>query len=200
MKNREVKREDQKSLEKKLFEERLARLKKAFKCHSDGELAKRLQLKQQAVYAAKRRTKIPNTWLDFAAKENISSEYIMDGKGPINFTGIEIAQINDLYSDPEIIIKRNDRRRNARRAQLRHSMLNQPPKAIENIVAAALFKLSLESVGVSLDNRSRSLFITYFQKHLLPKIVSDMAEEIRDFAEMVQNQDDQSGQTDDQET
>jgi hypothetical protein len=58
---------------------RLNRLKSAFGVESDLELAKALEITQAAISAAKKKTKIPKTWLQKVLKLGISSETIMEG-------------------------------------------------------------------------------------------------------------------------
>jgi hypothetical protein len=184
----EQKRKDDQK--KKLFEERLARLKEAFKCHSDGELAKNLGLKQQAVYAAKRRMKIPFTWLDTAAKKSISANYIMHGEGSTNW--FENEKETDLLvrlAIQEKVISPTVTEVN-QRPRHRTGDLPLPSVYLESVASRALFRLTLESCGLRLTDERRVLFGTYLRKHLLPKIVSDLAEEYREFAESLEIHDD----------
>ena len=69
-----MKNEDEK------FEERFNRLKSAFKCHSDSELAKKMGVSQQVVYGVKKRRRIPTNWLDIVMANNIDPEYILHNK------------------------------------------------------------------------------------------------------------------------
>lgn len=104
----------------------------------------------------------------------------------------------DLFGGPDIDITAK-KRRDSGETYL-YSLLKREPGFHEMLIAEILYKLSLASSGVSLDLRSRMLFLTYFKKHILPKIVSDIAEEIRDFAGLLQSHDDQPEQQEDQNT
>ena len=62
------------------FDEQFKRLKSELGVYSNTQLGKKLGINPQAVYAAKRRCRIPNKWIDKALKNfNISVEYVFEG-------------------------------------------------------------------------------------------------------------------------
>jgi hypothetical protein len=182
-----------KSLEEKLFEERFARLKLAFKCFSDGELAKKLGLKQQAVYAAKRRMKIPNTWLNTAIKKSISPSFIMDGKGSIHLSSYEneLALTGKTINETPFYKKRHfleTLETIEAVSELKPALLPDGATLpdVELVAVQALLRLSLKSSGVRLTDKSKFLFTMHLKKHILPRIVVDISEEVIDFAEAIE--------------
>ena len=67
--------------EDELFFVRLQRLKSVFQVKTDAELARHMGFTQQAIAAAKRKRKIPKTWLQKLAGMGISPNFVMDGEG-----------------------------------------------------------------------------------------------------------------------
>lgn len=167
MDRKKIKKDSQQQSKQSLFEGRLMRLKEAFKCHSDSELARKMGISHQRVYAAKKRMQIPNSFLDIAAKHNLPIDYIMEGPE-------YIAKGNQLHCETDL----SD-------LEAHKEGLISEFGAIENndafAVSGHLVNLALTESGISLTIQEKLVFARYVRTHILPKMVTEIKGELESF-------------------
>jgi predicted ATPase len=76
-----------KIVKREVFDARITRIKSALGIKSDSELAKSLDITQQAIAGVKKRKQIPSSWLEKLAQRRISIDFVFFGKESDNSTG-----------------------------------------------------------------------------------------------------------------
>jgi hypothetical protein len=77
---------NKKTIKNEVFDDRITRIKSALGVKNDSELAKLLNISQQAIAGVKKRRQIPSSWLEKLAQRGISIDYVFFGKELDNST------------------------------------------------------------------------------------------------------------------
>ena len=73
-----------KTTKNEVFDARITRLKSTLGVKNDSELAKSLNITQQAIAGVKKRRQIPSSWFEKLAQRGISIDFVFFGKVPEN--------------------------------------------------------------------------------------------------------------------
>ena len=150
---------------------KVSRLKQAFKCYSDGELAQ-LGIKQQSVASAKARKKIPNSWLLRIDSKGGSTDFILKG-GSYSKNGVEYVsrEVEEALAENKRVLVAP-----ISEADNKHTIFE-----LEHLVAQYLvYLVATKKNLLPLDDYKYRLLKVFARKHVLPKSEKIMEEIIKE--------------------
>jgi hypothetical protein len=174
--------EKAKIVKNEIFDARITRIKSALDIKNDSELAKSLDITQQAVAGVKKRKQIPSSWIEKLAQRGISIDFVFFGKESDNSTGSR----NPKGSGIDLLIEKiGERGKEISIVELK-TKKEDTQQAETSAVNQLLEYVSLLR-GKKPNNYNFSILEMLLRKHILGKVVSEVIELMNDLENIAEN-------------